>query len=253
MAPAKGKKPALQCLNWFMLHVHWFEVESQLWKWIVMRFPFNYQPERNEPWRPTLSAAEGICGWIWRWRWHCDSQHHRGSSPIWKSHLRKKPVPLAKVMETAGCRLVHLIAVIIPFHCHCPVTTRPILTLKHLLYLVRNYGLRNSEFRTCRSITTTSLLNYTCLPLHHSRAATKAHVQETVRDRHTKRCHYARGTHRGEPQKPGNSAGTKEGQLALMLGRCHVDGDVMKGYDIGIKDSKTAVLSDSFWVQSLHA
>lgn len=30
MAPAKGKKPALQCLNWFMLHVHWFEVESQL-------------------------------------------------------------------------------------------------------------------------------------------------------------------------------------------------------------------------------
>lgn len=113
---------------------------------IGLKLSLSYQPERNEPWRPTLSAAEGICGWIWRWRWHCDSQHHRGSSPIWKSHLRKKPVPLAKVMETAGCRLVHLIAVIIPVHCHCPVTTRPILAFKHFLYLCRKFGFRNSQF-----------------------------------------------------------------------------------------------------------
>ena len=84
------------------------------------------------------------------------------------------------------------------------------------------------------------------LHLHHSRAATKAHVQETVRDRYTKRCHYARGTHRGEPQKSGNSAGRKEGQLALMLGRYRGDGDVMKGCNIGIVDSKTALLRDSF-------
>lgn len=90
------------------------------------------------------------------------------------------------------------------------------------------------------------------LHLHQSLVATKAHVQETVRDRYTKRCHYARGTHRWEPQKPGNSAGRKEGQLALMLGRCHGDGDVMNGCNVGIMDSKTTVLSDSFWVQSLH-
>ena len=84
------------------------------------------------------------------------------------------------------------------------------------------------------------------LHLHHSRAATKAHVQETVRDRNTKRCHYARGTHRGEPPKSGNSAGRKEEQLALMLGRCYGAGDVMKGYNVGIMDSKTAMLRDSF-------
>ena len=53
------------------------------------------------------------------------------------------------------------------FIVNCPVTNRPILTFKHLLYLFRNYGFRNSQFRTCHSITTTSLLNYTSTFIIH--------------------------------------------------------------------------------------
>ena len=64
-------------------------------------------PPENLPWVPKVPrykwlSTAGSAGWVRRWWWHRDSEHHRGSFAIWKSHLRQKPAPWISIWNHIG-------------------------------------------------------------------------------------------------------------------------------------------------------
>ena len=130
-----------------------------------------------------------------------------------------------------------------------PIVNRPILTFKHLLYLFRNYGFRNSEFPNM---------------LQHQHGVKTPSPSSFT------------GCHRGACS--GNSSRSLHQAMSLLpwyppwrapkTRQLRGDKRRAAGFDawavswwwwcgegikIGIMDSKTAVLSGSLWVHSLHA